>query len=287
VALNLPNYGPLGNREAMLTIAGAAEALGFESLWTTDHILVPDSLPAGFFANLLETLLTLTFVAARTERIGIGTGVLVLPQREPVLVAKQLATLQHLSGGRLSVAFAVGYLEQEYRFLRAEYHHRGALLDEYLPAVRQLLEAERPQVHTEHIDLEGVYFSPRPNSAIPLFVGGSSVASLVRAARLGDGWYAFEQTAAQIANGLHTIHAYRTRSSFQTSLRVATRIGGLIPGAVPGEAPQGSMADVAHSVLEFSEAGVDRIVVEPVTDDLEEFLVQITRFMRDVVPLLS
>src|ERR1700709_1906748 len=142
---NLPNYGGLGSREPVLSIAQAAESLGYESVWTTDHVLVPNSLPPGFFGNLLESLVTLTFIAARTERIRIGTGVLVLPQRDPILVAKQLATLQHLSGGRLSAAVAVGYVEQEYRFLRADFHHRGIVLDEYLPAVRELLEADQPR----------------------------------------------------------------------------------------------------------------------------------------------
>lgn len=137
VAVNLPNYGTLGTRDSVVSIAETAEGLGYESVWTTDHVLVPNSLPPGFFGNLLESLITLTFLAARTERIRIGTGILVLPQRDPILVAKQVATLQHFSGGRLSVAVAVGYVEREYELLRSSYAHRGALLDEYLPADRK------------------------------------------------------------------------------------------------------------------------------------------------------
>ena len=199
VAVNLPNYGTLGTRESVVSIAETAEALGYESVWTTDHVLVPNSLPSGFFGNLLESLITLTFIAARTERIRIGTGILVLPQRDPILVAKQVATLQHLSAGRLSVAVAVGYVEQEYELLRSSYTRRGALLDEYLPALRELLEAQDPTFHGDTITFQDVYFSPRPLTRVPLFVGGSSAASLRRAAALGDGWYALKQTPEQIA----------------------------------------------------------------------------------------
>src|ERR1700712_894161 len=152
IAVNLPNYGTLGTRDSVVSIAQAAETLGYESVWTTDHVLVPNSLPSGFFGNLLESLITLTFVAARTERIRIGTGILVLPQRDPILVAKQVATLQHLSAGRLSVAVAVGYVEKEYELLRSSYTRRGVLLDEYLPALRELLEAQHPVFHGDTIE---------------------------------------------------------------------------------------------------------------------------------------
>ncbi len=154
IAVNLPNYGKLGTRESLVAIAEAAEELGYESIWTTDHVLVPNSLPADFFANMLESLMTLSFLAGYTDRIGIGTGILVLPQRDPILVAKQAATLQHLSTGRLSVAVAVGYVEKEYEFLRGPFARRGRLLDEYLAAMRQLLEAEHPSFHGQTIDFD-------------------------------------------------------------------------------------------------------------------------------------
>jgi probable F420-dependent oxidoreductase len=287
VALNLPNYGALGTRDAVVSIAEAAEGLGYESVWTTDHVLVPNSLPADFFASMLESLVTLSFIAARTGRIGIGTGILVLPQRDPVLVAKQAATLQYLSGGRLSLAVAVGYVEREYEFLRAPFKRRGALLDEYLPAVRQLLEAEKPSFHGSSIEFDEVYFSPRPATRIPLFVGGGSPASLRRAATLGDGWYALKQAPGQIEAGLAEMREYQLPPGFQTSLRVATRVGGPVPDAVPGQALEGTVAEVAAAADAFARAGVDRLVIEPVANDLDDFMDQLRRFKSDVVPLLS
>jgi probable F420-dependent oxidoreductase len=287
IAVNLPNYGTLGTRESVATIAETAEALGYESVWTTDHVLVPNSLPSGFFGNLLESLITLTFVAARTERIRIGTGILVLPQRDPILVAKQVATLQHLSAGRLSVAVAVGYVEKEYELLRSSYTRRGVLLDEYLPALRELLEAQDPTFHGDIITFQDVYFSPRPLTRVPLFVGGSSAASLRRAAALGDGWYALKQTPEQIAAGLDTIRQLHPSPGFQTSLRIATRVGGPVPDAEPGQALQGSISDVAVAASAFSAAGVDRLVIEPIASDVDDFLDQLRLFSAEVVPLIT
>src|SRR5437879_8668898 len=118
VGVNLPNYSRLGNRDSVVAIAQAAEALGYASLWTNDHVLLPTS-PSEPFGNVLESLTTLSYLAASTDRIQLGTGILILPQRDPLPVAKQAATINHLSGGRLALAVGVGYIKQEYAYLHA------------------------------------------------------------------------------------------------------------------------------------------------------------------------
>src|ERR1700704_3460839 len=165
--LNLPNYSSLGQRDAMIAIAERADALGYSSLWTSDHILLPTSLPDPF-GNLLESFTTLSYLAARTERIGLATGVLVLPQRDPLLVAKQAATVHHLSGGRLALAVGVGYIKQEYSYLRADFGNRGRLADEYISAMRELFESSTPEFDGQHINYSNVLFSPRPPHRIPI-----------------------------------------------------------------------------------------------------------------------
>lgn len=105
--------------------------------------------------------------ALRTERIRLATGILVLPQRNPLLVAKQAATIHHLSGGRLTLGVGVGWIEQEYSYLRSDFRTRGRLADEYIPAMRALFEARTPEFHGAHIDYSGVLFSPRPSTPIP------------------------------------------------------------------------------------------------------------------------
>jgi len=121
--LNLPNYGSLGNRESMIAIAESAEELGYSSLWTSDHILIPANRPEPF-GNVLETFTTLSYLAAHTNSIRLGTGILVLPQRDPLLAAKQAATVQHLSAGRFTLGIGVGYMAEEYSFLRADFDGR-------------------------------------------------------------------------------------------------------------------------------------------------------------------
>src|SRR6266550_2343989 len=142
--LNMPNYSSLGNRESMIAIAEKAEELGYSSLWTSDHILIPKNLPEPF-GNVLETFTTLSYLAARTKTIRLATGILVLPQREPLLVAKQAATIHHLSGGRLTLGFGVGWIAQEYSYLRSDFGTRGQLADEYIQAIRVLLESDHPE----------------------------------------------------------------------------------------------------------------------------------------------
>jgi alkanesulfonate monooxygenase SsuD/methylene tetrahydromethanopterin reductase-like flavin-dependent oxidoreductase (luciferase family) len=143
--LNLPNYSRLGNRESMIVIAEQADELGYSSLWTNDHILIPADRPEPF-GNVLETFTTLSYLAARTKRIRLGTGILVLPQRDPVLVAKQASTLHHLSGGRFTLGVGVGYIAREYSFLRADFGRRGRLADEYVQAIRVLFESDHPSI---------------------------------------------------------------------------------------------------------------------------------------------
>src|SRR3981081_1014840 len=124
IGLNLPNYSRLGTRDAVVAIAHTAEALGYASVWTNDHVLLPTSRPEPF-GNVLESLTTLSYLAASTDRIQLGTGILVLPQRDPLLVAKQAATISHLSGGRLSLAGGVGYTKEEDGDLRADFNKHG------------------------------------------------------------------------------------------------------------------------------------------------------------------
>jgi probable F420-dependent oxidoreductase len=284
IGLNLPNYSSLGYREAMIAIADAAEALGYSSLWTTDHILVPTRLPKEVFGNLLESLTTLSYIAARTELIGLGTGILVLPQRDPLLVAKQAATLHQLSGGRLTLAVAVGWVEEEYAYLRSDFSGRGALADEYISAIRALFETDEPEFDGRHIKFDDVMFSPRPASPIPIFVGGDSRAALKRAATLGDGWYGWKQSPEQVQRAVSAIDEFGHKEQFEVSLRIATRLGEQIPDADPEATLEGPVDAIIVQIRRYAEAGVDRIVIEPFAADLDDFLDQISRFANEIAP---
>jgi len=281
--LNLPNYSRLGNRDSMIAIAERAEALGYSSLWTSDHILVPKNRPEPF-GNVLESFTTLAYLAARTERIRLGTGILVLPQRNPLLVAKQAATVNHLSGGRLTLGVAVGYIEEEYAYLGADFANRGRLADEYIAALRELFESDAPDFHGEHVSFTDALFSPRPRVPIPIVVGGSSPGALKRAAQLGDGWYGLRLSPESAGAAIVTMADLGHRENFALSLRVQTRVGGTIADAEPEATLHGDVGAIVEQVNRYGAAGVQHLVIEPVSNDLQDFLDQIERFAKEVMP---
>ena len=287
IGVNLPNYSSLGYRDSIVAIAQTAEGLGYASLWTNDHVLLPTSLPEPF-GHVLESLTTLSYLAASTNHIQLGTGILVLPQRDPVLVAKQAATVSHLSGGRLALAVGVGYIKQEYAYLRADFGKRGRLADEYIAAMRELFDSDTPEFHGPHINYADVLFSPRPAAGIPILVGGNSAAALKRAAALGDGWYGLWQSPEKVHASLAQINEFGIhRATIEVSVRVVTRIGSPIPDSDPETTLQGDADAILHKLQQYSEAGVDSIVIEPASTDLDDFLRQLARFADEVTPHIT
>jgi probable F420-dependent oxidoreductase len=283
--LNLPNYSSLGNRESMTAIAESAEELGYSSLWTSDHILIPTSLPEPF-GNVLETFTTLSYLAAHTEVIRLGTGILVLPQRDPLLVAKQAATVHHLSAGRFTLGIGVGWIAQEYSFLRADFGLRGQLADEYIRAIRVLFESDQPEYHSAHINFSDALFSPRPNVPIPIVVGGNSRAALKRAATLGDGWYGLRLSPDTAGAAISTIDQIGHKHDFSVSLRVQTRVGGTVDDADPASTLHGDPDAIAEQLRRYGEAGVQELVIEPVSGNLADFLEQMRLFAHEIAPSL-
>jgi probable F420-dependent oxidoreductase len=284
--LNLPNYSSLGNRESMIAIAERAEELGYSSLWTSDHILIPSKLPEPF-GNVLETFTTLSYLAARTQTIRLATGILVLPQRDPLLVAKQAATIHHLSGGRLTLGVGVGWIAQEYSYLRTDFGTRGRLADEYIAAIRVLFESDHPEFHGPHINFSDALFSPRRTVPIPIAVGGNSKAALRRAALLGDGWYGLRLSpdAARIA--IATMHDISHKDEFAVLLRVQTRVGGTVDDADPAATLHGDTGAIVEQVRHYRDVGVQQLIIEPVSGDLTDFLEQMRLFAREVAPVLE
>ena len=279
--LNLPNYSGLGHRDAVTAIAERAEQLGYASLWTSDHVLLPQTLPEPY-GNLLESFTTLSYLAARTQRIGLATGILVLPQRDPLLAAKQAATVHHLSGGRLTLGVGVGWIEQEYGYLRSDFQARGHTADEYIPAMRALFETEKPEFHGPHINYADVLFSPRPGTHLPILVGGTSRAALKRAATLGDGWHGIGRTPEEVAAAIAVLDSHGSGDGFRISLRTKMRIGESARATADGSVLHGGAADLADQVKRYADAGVEQLVLEPEATELDDFLDQVTRFAAEV-----
>src|SRR5947209_1431650 len=221
---HLPVYGPAATREALLAFARRMETLGYDSLWASDHIVIPwritsrypynatGAFPLPPTTNFLEPLTALAVVAGATERVQLGTTVLVLPHRHPVLAAKALATLDHLAPGRVILGAGVGWMREEIELLGAPYDKRGAWTDEAIRIMRACWQNERVSFRGEFFSFPDVGFAPRPaHGTIPIWIGGHTPRAMRRVAELGDGWHAAFPCAEKLKGGLAELAAaFRT-----------------------------------------------------------------------------
>lgn len=187
--LILPNFGPLADRATILETGRLADELGFHSIWTTDHVLLPRGQYVAF-EHIFEALITLAYLAEVAPRVELGISTLVLPQRDPVLVAKQVASLDALSGGRVIFSGGVGWAAGEYQNLGQDFHNRGRRMDEALQVMRSLWDDDDPHTFRgRYYQFEEGMFSPRPARRIPLWIAGNSPAAKRRALTYADGWH--------------------------------------------------------------------------------------------------
>ncbi len=197
------NVGAFAEPEAAVALAVAAENTGFDSLWTFDHVVVPleyasrypysasGTAPGVATVAMPDSMVWLAYVAAHTSTIALGTGVLILPQRNPLVLAKQAATLDVLSGGRLRLGVGVGWLEEEFDAVGVPFAQRGARADAYIAAMRELWASDAASHESDFASFREVRSLPHPpNGDVHVVIGGHSEAAAMRAGRVGDGWFA-------------------------------------------------------------------------------------------------
>jgi len=248
------NFGACADAERLVRVARAAEESGFESIWTGEHVAMPirdNPVPTPPETPFLDSLVALTTVAAHTQRVRLGTGILVLPHHNPVLVAKALASLDVVSNGRLIAGFAAGYVGREFAALGVDFHRRGAITDEYLAAIRTLWTDELPRFEGRFAAFDDIRFEPKPvqRPHPPIIVGGHAAPALRRAARFGDGWYGFGVTVAATAPLIAELRRLRTE---------------LGRGDAPFEISLTTFEPLdAALVARAAAIGVDRLIVYP------------------------
>jgi probable F420-dependent oxidoreductase len=253
------NMGVNCDPEQMASAARAAEDAGFDSVWAGEHVILPDpQVPPSPMAPqdpALDPLVALTWAGAHTTSISLATGIIILPQRNPVVLAKQLASLDVLSGGRLIFGVGVGYLQPEFRAIGANFARRGDVTDEFLAAIRSLWYDDRPAFHGEFADFGGVDAHPRPvQRPVPLVVGGHSRSAYRRAVQQAQGWYGFaldEKTAATCLDQLRATADREPRPDGMGPLEISIT-------------PRGPLTP--ERVRDFEQMGVHRLVVMPRLD---------------------
>jgi len=185
----LPNYGDKISAKELVEIAQVCEETGFDSVWATDHIVMPRE-QRDPYGQLLEPLVTLAFVAASTDKLKLGTSSIVLPQRNPILVAKQAAALDVFSGGRVILGLGIGWAEKEFGFLGADFKRRASFMEEGVSLMRALWSDDTVNFHGKHFKIDDAVFLPKPvQGKIPIWIAGNSEGALRRAVKIGDGWH--------------------------------------------------------------------------------------------------
>ena len=257
--IHLPHIGRKAGPASIRAAALQAEALGFDDVWASEHIIVPAGAPYPPSPLFYEPVLTLTWAAACTRRVRLGTSVLVLPMRHPLPLAKELATLQNLSEGRLILGAGVGWMAAEFAALGVAFHERGRRMDEGLALMRAVWTEDPVSFPTRHIaaEVQNMRMQPLPCAPIPVWIGGGSDAAIARAAR-HDGWHGSRVTPEQAGPLVARLRALRPEPGFTISLRTRWNAGD------PGEATARFAA--------FAAAGVQHLLVEPEERDAESWM---------------
>jgi len=306
----LPTAGAAANGPDILRFAHRAEALGFESVWSGDHIIMPTGkitqypyTTDGSFSRppsegFLEPFTLLAYAAAGTKTIKLGMTVIILPYRNPIVQAKMLACLDVLSGGRLICGIGVGWLEKEFQVLQASYKDRGPVSDEYLEIFNILWTQDQPEFHGKHYDFDGITLYPKPvqNPHPPIWVGGHSRRAIRRAVRYGDAWQPTRQTPDFVKEHLPYLRQEADRQgrplheltiSLKRSLHF-TDIG--LSGEVlshSNNALIGTTQEVIDDVCRCRDVGIQQLTFDFRTGHMDEMLQIIEHFSAVVVPTVQ
>jgi probable F420-dependent oxidoreductase len=314
--ISLPGRGPLAKPDQVLTIAARADTLGYASIFVTDHVVLPASmarsvypysatgqLPGGAAQDYLEPLAMLGCLARVTRRARLGTSVLVIPYRHPLVTAKTLATIDQLSGGRVILGAGVGWLREEFEALGTPpFEERGAVTDEYLRFMRATWTTDPVRFAGRYVSVHGVHALPKPAQpgGIPVWIGGHTDAAVRRAAVLGDGWHPialrppgllFPAEYTTRARQLHTWakEAGRDPAAITLSVRVPMEVRSRRATPPAGDRPffQGTAEQVIADIEAYAAAGVTHFVFDPTTQDLRAVLDNLERFAHEVRPKLE
>jgi probable F420-dependent oxidoreductase len=283
----LPNMPDGASPEGIEAAAEVAQSLGWSTVWTTDHVMVPHA-DAGDYGRIYEAILTLAWVGARYPGVRLGTSVIVVPQRNAVVLAKELATLDSLSGGRVTAGVGIGWNRTEFANLDAaeRFHVRGAYLDETIRLWRHLWSGSTEPFRGRFHTIEDFTFGPLPVQApLPIVVGGRAAPALRRIGALADGYHSSATSPTVYAERLGIIAAAAEaaeRPMPTLAARVRVQFG---PATDATYAMRGTTEEIAAEVRAFAAVGVTHLALAFATTDPVEVVARAERFAKEVVPL--
>jgi len=295
----LPHYGRPIEVSRLLEVAQWAEERGLDSVWVTDHVIVPRDQEIIYRDHMLDPLAVLPWLAGVTQRISIGTSVVILPYRSPIPVAKLLASVDVLSGGRLIVGTAIGWMEGEFEALGIPFKERGSRADETLELFRTVWTQEYPEVQTKRYRLQGVKASPMPlqKPRPPLLVGGASEGAYRRVAKYGDGWHAASANHEAFLQGRDAVNKawgeQKREGAPLYTLRIPILIDEIHRPAVDmrwmrgRHALQGSIAKVIEELQGYQALGCSHVALEVSYSTYPAILETIDIVAQQVVPHLE
>lgn len=284
IGLMFVNSGPFSNPELLAHLAVTAEKCGVESLWTVEHVVIPQGyqspypysksgkIPGGEDVSIPDPLIPLGFIAALTSKVKLATGILILPQRHPLYVAKEVATLDVLSHGRIILGIGSGWLKEEFDALGLDFRQRGVRTDEAIQAMRAVWNGNPSSYHGKHFNFGPLMSFPKPiqKGGVPIHVGGHSPAAARRAGRFGDGFFPAIGDHAKL-NELFGI------------MRDAAHKAGRNPDAIELSCMGRADADALKS---YRDLGIARAVIAPPAFDKEGLTRGLEKLANDVIAKL-
>lgn len=278
--------------QEQVQIAMAAERLGFDSVWMSDHVVIPGGQRGRFADNFYDPFATLAFIAAKTRSVVLGTSIVVLPYRNPIVLAKMATTLDHLSTGRLVLGVGAGWLREEFDALGVPFAERGRRTDEYLGVLKSLFTQESPEFEGEFFRFRDIVFEPKPlqRPHVPIIVGGNGDRAMERAVEYGDGWQPIwlgpEGLGPRIERVREALEAHgRGGASFEFSLRTRLRLGRAGGGdEQPGSIFTGSAEDISAQIEAVAALGVASVVLDILSATVPELLSTMEVLATEVFP---
>ncbi|MQF68921.1 LLM class F420-dependent oxidoreductase [SAR202 cluster bacterium AD-804-J14_MRT_500m] len=304
---SVPTRGPLASPDTLKKLTLTAEAAGYESVWVSDHLILPRSVGSFYpygkdgIATFLpdedyfEPLAALTYLAGCTSKIKLGTHVLILPYRHPVLTAKLLSTLDVLSKGRVILGAGVGWMEEEFDALGLDtYAQRGKVTDEYIQLFKELWTQSNPEFQGNHYKISDVGFAPKPvqKPHPPIWIGGHTAPAIRRAAKFGDGWLPIGQKPPAILepaefsvkiDQLRKLTLQAGREEKQVALCFSTTVR-FTAGGSSRQKMQGTPGEIASDLRPYKDLGVENFVVGFEAETVNALEDAIGRFKEDVIP---